>query len=234
MQILTNIEHLEVACHAVQDLLVGYVKDRSTSAAAGPITLRASAAFAETKLKAEKRIFTVVDSKIDDLVETAEYDWSVLDSKSWPAIETDPHRLSVEHPDEPLPYMQMLTSYLSNIMTQVLLGLPAAIKSQICSTALTHISDALIALPLDPSVQRISPQALTAYTLDVNHLVTFVSALGDASMLAGFDQLKQTVALMNSAALSSETTMEEFFDANKAREKYPNVDRAQGAQLLEK
>lgn len=217
MQILTNIEHLEVACHAVQDLLVGYVKERSTSTIAGPITLRASAAFAETKAKAETRIFDVVNSKIDDLVETAEYDW-----------------LSVEHPDEPLPYMQMLTSYLSNIMTQILLGLPAQIKAQICSTALAHISDVLLALPLEESVQRISPQALTAYSLDVNHLVTFVEALGDANMLAGFDQLKQTVALMNSAAISSETTMEEFFDANKAKELYPNVDRAQGAQLLEK
>ena len=39
--------------------------------------LRATEEFASNKKTAEKRIFEVVNSKIDDLVETAEYDWYV-------------------------------------------------------------------------------------------------------------------------------------------------------------
>lgn len=75
VQILTNIKHLEMACHEVEDILV---QARSASSVAGPIHLRATAAFGEAKTKAEGRIFKVVNSKIDDLVETAEYDWYVI------------------------------------------------------------------------------------------------------------------------------------------------------------
>ena len=37
--------------------------------------LRATEAFRGHKKTAEKRIFELVNSKIDDLIETAEYDW---------------------------------------------------------------------------------------------------------------------------------------------------------------
>lgn len=143
-------------------------------------------------------------------------------------------RTTTQKPDEPLPYMQELTRYLSNIMTSVLLGLPTAMKEQIYSEALLHISNALLALPLEESVQAISPQAMTAYSLDVNHLITFVSALNDAKLLSGLDQLKQTVELMSTASMSSDQAAEEFFDAEKARQRFGRVDRAHGAQLLEK
>ena len=74
VQILTNLDHFEMACQELQSLLV---EARSSSSAAGPITLRATARFGEAKKIAEKRIFELVNSKIDDLIETAEYDWYV-------------------------------------------------------------------------------------------------------------------------------------------------------------
>lgn len=74
VQILTNLEHFEVACHELQELLV---EARSSSSAAGPVILKATEKFAEAKKVAEKRIFELVNSKIDDLIGTAEYDWYV-------------------------------------------------------------------------------------------------------------------------------------------------------------
>jgi hypothetical protein len=72
VQILTNFEHFESACNELQTLLF---EARSSTTATGPVTLEALEMFRAGKKTAEKRIFELVNSKIDDLIETAEYDW---------------------------------------------------------------------------------------------------------------------------------------------------------------
>jgi exocyst complex component 6 len=72
VQILINLEHFELACQELEQLLL---RARSSTSVGGPVTLRATEEFRGNKKTAEKRIFEVVNSKIDDLVETAEYDW---------------------------------------------------------------------------------------------------------------------------------------------------------------
>ena len=130
--------------------------------------------------------------------------------------------------------MQELTRYLSNIMSSVLLGLPPQIKELIYFESLSHISTSLLSLPLDQTIRRISPQAVTAYKLDVDHLVQFVTSLGDSVLSEGLDELRQTVELMTTASYPGGRAEEEFFDAEKGRKRYGKVDRANGAELLEK
>lgn len=71
VQILVNLEHFETACLELEKLLV-VTRNRSPS---GPIVLNATEKFRINKKTAEKRIFELVNSKIDDLLETAVYDW---------------------------------------------------------------------------------------------------------------------------------------------------------------
>jgi len=72
VQILINLEHFETACQELEQLLVAA---RSSSSIGGSIVLGATEEFRSNKKTAEKRIFELVNSKIDDLIETAEYDW---------------------------------------------------------------------------------------------------------------------------------------------------------------
>lgn len=72
VQILINLEHFEAACQELEQLLI---RARSSTSAGGPVTLAATEEFRNNKKTAEKRIFELVNSKIDDLVDTAEYDW---------------------------------------------------------------------------------------------------------------------------------------------------------------
>lgn len=72
VQILINLEHFEIACQELEQLLVAA---RSSASVGGAIALRASEEFRNSKKTAEKRIFELVNSKIDDLIGTAEYDW---------------------------------------------------------------------------------------------------------------------------------------------------------------
>lgn len=75
VQILINLEHFEIACQELEQLLMAA---RSSNSAAGPLVLNATADFRNNKKTAENRIFELVNSKIDDLIETAEYDWYAL------------------------------------------------------------------------------------------------------------------------------------------------------------
>ncbi|KAJ6145188.1 hypothetical protein N7470_009083 [Penicillium chermesinum] len=75
VQILINLEHFESACRELEVLLAAARSQNSTGTS---IVLRATEKFRNNKKAAEKRIFEVVNSKIDDLIETAEYEWMSL------------------------------------------------------------------------------------------------------------------------------------------------------------
>lgn len=215
VQILTNLEHFEQACSDLEALLV---EARSSRSAAGPIKLRATQAFKDAKEQAERRIFELVESKINDLIETAEYDWS-----------------STFTPQEVSPYMAELTRYLANIMSSVLLGLPEDVKDTLYFAALGFISEALLNLPLDENVKRISHQAAEAYGVDVAHLVEFVEALpaehNPTRLLESLGTLRQTSDLMS---LAIEGKGDVFFDSSTSAERFGLVDKLKGAELLEK
>lgn len=124
VQILINLEHFELACHELELLLAAARSQNSTGTS---IALRATEKFKSNKKAAEKRIFEVVNSKIDDLIETAEYEW-----------------MSPHPPNEPSNYMQTLTRFLSNIMNSTLLGLPTEIKELIYFDALSHAANMIL------------------------------------------------------------------------------------------
>ncbi|RYP25463.1 hypothetical protein DL767_008381 [Monosporascus sp. MG133] len=209
VQILINLEHFETACQELEQLLI---RARSSASAGGPLTLAATEQFRSHKKTAEKRIFELVNSKIDDLVETAEYDW-----------------MASQPPTEPSNYMQTLTRYLSNIMNSTLLGLPREIKELIYFDALSHAANMILALPLSPDVKKINPNGVAALATDVKHLTDFVDDLENGFMLrSNLDELEQTIQL-----LQSDNT-DEFFDVSTRNKKYGRVDAMNGPILLEK
>ncbi|KAK4188697.1 putative exocyst complex component sec15 [Podospora australis] len=209
VQILINLEHFETACLQLEQLLI---QARSSTSAGGPVTLRATEEFRSNKKTAEKRIFELVNSKIDDLIDTSDYDWTA----STPPVETSQ-------------YMQTLTRYLSNIMSSTLLGLPREIKELIYFDALSHAAEKILALPLSPDVKRINPNGVAAMAIDVQHLSKFVSSLENAFMLQqNLDELQQTVALMQTE------NQDEFFDISVRNKKFGRVDAMNGPILLEK
>ena len=208
VQILINLEHFEVACQELEPLLAAA---RSTASAGGSITLKATEEFRSNKKTAEKRIFELVNSKIDDLIGTAEYDWMA------PTLET-----------EPSSYMQTLTRYLSNIMNSVLLGLPTEIKELIYFDALSHAASMILNLPLSPDVKRINPNGVAALVKDVQYLTEFVDTLGNPILRENLDELQQTILLMRS------DNSDEFYDISTRNKKYGRVDALNGPTLLEK
>ncbi|KAI9842525.1 MAG: hypothetical protein M1838_003097 [Thelocarpon superellum] len=208
VQILINLEHFEVACQELEQLLVAA---RSSTSVGGPIVLAATEAFRSNKKTAEKRIFELVNSKIDDLIGTAEYDWMAL------TLETEPSN-----------YMQTLTRYLSNIMNSTLLGLPREIKELIYFDALSHAAESILALPLSAEVKKINPNGVAALAKDVRYLATFVDGLDVPILRENLDELQQTIQLMQS------DNADEYYDVSTRNKKYGRVDAMNGPILLEK
>lgn len=208
VQILINLEHFEVACQELEPLLAAA---RSTASMGGSVTLNATEKFRSNKKTAEKRIFELVNSKIDDLIGTAEYDWMA--------------NILVTEPSN---YMQTLTRYLSNIMSSVLLGLPAEIKELIYFDALSHAATMILSLPLSPEVKRINPNGVAALAKDVQYLTEFVDTLGNPILRENLDELQQTIMLMQS------DSSDEFYDISTRNKKYGRVDAMNGPMLLEK
>ena len=208
VQILTNLEHFETACIELQDLLF---QARSSPSATGPIILNATEKFSKAKRQASDRIFELVNSKIDDLIETAEYDW-----------------MATKPATEPSEYMLELTRYLSNIMSSVLLALPTDVKEFIYFDALSHAATAILDLTLDEGVKRITPQAVEGLQVDTRFLSDFVSSLNNPILMENLDELTQTVALMGS------DNSDEFFDIAQRNKKFSKVDQLKGAILIEK
>ncbi|KAL4759864.1 Rab GTPase-binding exocyst subunit SEC15 [Aspergillus foveolatus] len=208
VQILINLEHFEHACHELELLLAAA---RSQNFSSEPVALKATGKFRDNKKAAEKRIFEVVNSKIDDLIETAEYDW-----------------MAAAAPTEPSNYMQTLTRFLSNIMNSTLLGLPKEIKELIYFDALSHASTMILALPLSAEVKRINPNGVMALAKDVEYLYQFVDSLNNPILRENLDELQQTVQLMQAE------NADEFYDISMRNKKYGRVDAINGPTLLEK
>ncbi|KAI9677581.1 MAG: hypothetical protein M1817_006535 [Caeruleum heppii] len=208
VQILINLEHFETACQELEQLLVAA---RSSTTNGGPIVLAATEKFRNNKKAAEKRIFELVNSKIDDLIETADYDWMA------PTLETEPSN-----------YMQILTRYLSNIMNSTLLGLPREIKELIYFDALSHAAERILALPLSSDVKKINPNGVAALAKDVQYLVEFVDSLDVPILKENLDELQQTVHLMQA------DTADEYYDISTRNKKYGRVGAMNGPVLLEK
>lgn len=71
VQIIINIEYFESTCPDFEMLLM----ETRSFHRSGRINLKATSTFNDTRRKAEKRIFELVNSKLDEFLELFEYDW---------------------------------------------------------------------------------------------------------------------------------------------------------------
>ncbi|CAG8499507.1 10540_t:CDS:10, partial [Ambispora gerdemannii] len=108
VQIIINLEYFENMCAELEKLL----KDRRSIHRGGRIQLNASNEFHQTRTKAEKRIFELVNSKIDDFLELADYDWAPSVAQSQPSS-----------------FLQDMVGFLTTVISSTLYNLPDLILS---------------------------------------------------------------------------------------------------------
>ncbi|KAF9949893.1 hypothetical protein BGZ72_008346 [Mortierella alpina] len=206
-QIIINLEYFQTACGDFEQLLT---ESRSTSDTT-KISLQATSLFRETRKNAEKRVSELVNSKIDDILELAEYDW-----------------LPAEIQDLHSTYLQELVSFLSIVMSATLQNLPDSIKTFVYYDALEHLASMLHNIFTDPSVKHINQNFVAVFDMDIRYLEDFVATLDNLNVVETFLPLRQLITL-----LLSENT-EDYMDPQIRSQHYARVKAEDVTRMLEK
>ncbi|CAG8491482.1 5716_t:CDS:10, partial [Ambispora leptoticha] len=207
VQIIINLEYFENMCAELEKLL----KDRRSMHRGGRIQLNASNEFHQTRKKAEKRIFELVNSKIDDFLELADYDWA-------PSVALS----------QPSPFLQDMVGFLTTVISSTLYNLPVSIKTFIYFDALAHLSTSLHDLILSPEVKKINVNGITNFDNDVRFLEQFAQGLDNPNIADAFMELRQIVNLLQCE------NMEEYLTSSTRNKKYSRIKPADVVNLIEK
>ncbi|KAK7205950.1 exocyst complex subunit Sec15-like-domain-containing protein [Myxozyma melibiosi] len=156
VQIFINLEYFEIAASAIEHTL----NETATVHLAEPIKLRAVTEFAQARKNAEQRIFELINSKIDDFLEIAEYDWETTVENSAPSS-----------------YLVDMVRFLETLVNQTLVHLPKSITSFLYFDAFDHLATSMLDLILHAG-RRISKPALHNFNRDVHYVESFVYELG--------------------------------------------------------
>ena len=208
VQIIINIEYFESTCPDFEMLLM----ETRSFHRSGHIHLKATSTFKDTRRKAEKRIFELVNSKLDEFLELFEYDWE-----------------SEEIQKQPSPSLQDLVTFLTNVTNAALLNLPETIKSLLYFDALEHLSQSMKNLLLNPDQRIMTEIALSNFDTDVRFVEDFVQNLGDPTVMDTFVELRQ---LLDLAILSDNP--EEYLTPQVRNKKYNRLNSRDVIVLFEK
>lgn len=206
VQMIINLQNFESACVELNKLLN---ESRSSTRS----NLLASEQFSFTSKAAEKRIFELVDAKVDEFLELSEYDWSTTVLRREPAF-----------------YVQEMVTFLRTTIDEKLANLPVQIKGFVYFDALDHLAVLLRQILLAPQIRKITDAAIANFNEDIVFLEKFILSLNDP-VLEGSDtlgEIRQSINLLQANEVS------EYLDGQIRNRKYSRIKPAQAITLLEK
>ena len=139
-QIVTNLEHFQIACTELQRSLTSLRYELTTASPppdphplepcrsarrGGAITLTASASLGATLSRALERITSLITSKLDDFFELSEYDWTPKTREDAPSM-----------------YLYELINWLTTVVDSLVVK--DAYKDEAYKGAVSYIADCLI------------------------------------------------------------------------------------------
>lgn len=209
VQMIINLENFENACEELNRIL----SDSRSSKSSTLQGLRASSIFGDTRKQAEKRIFEMVNTKIDEFLDLSDYDWST------------PVRRA-----EPAPYIQEMAAFLTTVINSKLINLPYNIKTFVYFDALDHLATRLLQILINPSTKKISTSGIENFDVDIKFLERFVEGLDDQSIASAdvFLEIRQCVNLLTNARFS------EYLNTGIRLRNYSRVKAGTAQVLLEK
>ncbi|TPX48757.1 hypothetical protein SeLEV6574_g01846 [Synchytrium endobioticum] len=207
VQIRVNLDYWELACPQFEVLLM----ERRCAHRGGKIALQAQQAFKNSKKAAETRIIELINGKIDQFLEVADYDWTPAQAAAQPST-----------------WLSDLAEITSTVIASTVTNLPGEAKELVYHDAFTHLADALMQLMLNPSVKKMNLSFIAGFVVDVNFLKRFVAALGMPSLGDAFEELLQTLSFLRV------DNYEPYFISGYREQTYPRMRAGNAVALLEK
>ncbi|KAI9066439.1 rsec15 [Trametes sanguinea] len=177
-QIITNLEHFEIACSELERSLTNI----RSSQRGGTIRLRAAASFAATRTKALARVTEAMSSKLE-LFGLSEYDWTPKARKGAPSG-----------------YLDELVSWLTTVVDS--LALKDVYKEEAYRGAVGYIASCFMDFLTGRDIPMINEHAIANLLMDVDFLDEELKRSGH-SHSAAFTELRSTASVVMSDAVNA-------------------------------
>ncbi|XP_066277850.1 exocyst complex component 6B-like isoform X2 [Branchiostoma lanceolatum] len=214
VQISINTTHLETACVYLEDFIsnmTGAVGDSVHTA-----RLQGTNTFKDTRQEAESQIYTKLNTKIDEFLDLACYNWTLQEPRG--------HASG---------YLMDLIAFLQSTFA-VFTNLPGKVAQTACMSACKHLASSLMTFLLDNEVRQVSMGALQQFNLDVIQCEQFVDSepvpgFKDGALQMTFVELRQLLDLFMAWDWSLYLS-----DYGQERNKYVRVHPSTAITILEK
>ncbi|KAI0356457.1 rsec15 [Trametes cingulata] len=178
-QIITNLEHFEIACSELERSLTNI----RSSQRGGTIRVKAAASFAATRTKALARVTEAMSSKLDELFDLSEYDWTPKSRKDAPSM-----------------YLDGLVSWLTTVVDS--LALKDVYKEEAYRGAVSYIASCFMDFLTGRDIPMMNEHAIANVLMDVDFLDEELKRSGH-SHSAAFTELRSTASVVMSDAVNA-------------------------------
>ncbi|KAI0368063.1 rsec15 [Pilatotrama ljubarskyi] len=178
-QIITNLEHFDIACSELERSLTNI----RSSQRGGTIRINAAASFAATRTKALARMTEAMSSKLDDFFGLSEYDWTPKSREGAPSM-----------------YLYELVNWLTTVVDS--LALKDAHKEEAYRGAVAYIASCFMDFLTGRDIPMMNENAIANLLLDVDFLDEELKRSGH-SHSAAFTELRSTASVVMSDAVNA-------------------------------
>lgn len=207
VQIITNLTYYELACGEFERV----VQEHRAEYRSGKVTIHAVNTFRDTHKQGEKRIFQIVNDKLDNFMELVDYEFEPAQGIS-----------------KPSPWLQDMTGWLSMTINSTLTNLPPGIRSFVYLDIFDHLAGNFKRILLDSPVERINLAFVDSLDVDTRFLENVIATIGDANLVECTAELRQLINLAKSA------NPEEYLTPQTRAKSYPRAKPADVITLFEK
>ncbi|KAI0265860.1 exocyst complex component sec15 subunit [Gloeopeniophorella convolvens] len=204
-QIITNLEHFEVACVELERSLTSI----RSAQRGGTIRLTAASAFGKTQTRALARITALINSKLDDFFGLSEYDWTPSAPEDAPSM-----------------YLYELINWLTTVVDA--LQIRDAYKDVAYRGATAYIAQCLMDFLTDRNIPMLNENAIANILLDVDFLEEQFRGAGRENLGALFTELRSTTSIVLSEKVA------EFLVPARRQTTFADIKPKKLAALLEK
>ncbi|KAJ7929967.1 rsec15 [Mycena leptocephala] len=204
-QIVTNLEHFQVACAELQRSLTNL----RSSQRGGSITLTASASFENTLSRALARITGLITSKLDDFFGLSEYDWTPQGREDAPSM-----------------YLYELVNWLTTVVDSLVIK--ETYKDEAYKGAVSYIADCLMDFLTGRNIPMMNENAISNILIDVDFLEEELRRIGRGHLSTVFVELRTTTSI------PLNNTVQEFLVPAMRQTSYAAVKHKKLQALLDK
>jgi len=172
-QIVTNLEHFEVACAELERSLTAI----RSSQRGGIIHITAAASFASSRSRVLKRVIASIQSKLDDFFGLAEYDWTPKTREQSPSM-----------------YLYELANWLTTVVDSLVVK--DEYKEEAYRGAVDYIAECFMDFLTGRSIPMINENAISNILIDIDFLEEEFKRNGRGHLNSAFSELRTITTIV--------------------------------------